>query len=445
MRYNPSKQDPGIAGIRGGRALHGRVEVSGSKHSALHILGAALLAGGEVVIEHFPRIGDALNLLSIYESMGVTFRLHGTSAILCVTPGEIRTNESKLHLVPKLRSSVLLLGSLLLRNRRLSMPIPGGDKIDPNGRRGIDEFLAVLDQFGIRHRLHNDHVEAWLDRDLEGDRDIDLGRRDRFWFQTGNNRTALAMILAAGNRGRTTIRSALRAAEIVQLGEFLLRLGHEVTGLGTDTIAIHGKGAGTASGQSVRVALVPDKCEIVFWMIAACLTRGNLVLRLPEDCAGYSLADFGPLYRIHESILSAMDIPIEKIADCEYRIDASEGSFRGIDLILDHLESEFSGKVMDASPYFIPLMCMASGNSRYLDGKFGGARVAFCRELNKLGAHIRVDESGIAHIQGGRRLQWQSRLVRSRRNPRRRRPVARIAGSGGRQLPGRHRCRGTRQ
>lgn len=405
MCNNPCKQDQSVARIHGGKALRGTVEISGSKHSALHILGAALLAGGEVVIDHFPLIGDALNFLSIYESMGVVCSLQGPSLVLSVTPGEIRFDQSRLHLVPKLRSSVLLLGSLLLRNRRLKMPIPGGDKIDPHGRRGIDEFLRVLDLFGIRHQLHGEYLEAWLDGELEGDREIDLGRPDLFWFPTGNNRTALAMILAAGNRGRTRIRSALRAAEIVQLGEFLLTLGYPVKGLGTDTIAIQGNGAREAPDQSVRVALYPDKCEIVFWIVAACLTHGNLVLRLPEECSGYSLADFGPLYRIHETILVEMNIRMEKIGDREFRIDASGAHFRGMDLILDYLETEFTGKVMDASPYFIPLMCVAEGDSRYLDGKFGSSRVSFTRELNKLGANIHVDGGGMAHIRGGRQLR----------------------------------------
>ena len=150
----------------------GTVDVSGSKHSALHILGAALLADGDVVIDNFPVIDDALNFLRIYESMGVAGRVTGRTAVLSVIPEKIRFDQSRLNLVERLRSSVLLLGSLLLRNHYVRMPIPGGDKIDPNGQRSIDEFLKVLDMFGIGHNLRHDRLEARLDRDLVGDKTL---------------------------------------------------------------------------------------------------------------------------------------------------------------------------------------------------------------------------------------------------------------------------------
>jgi UDP-N-acetylglucosamine 1-carboxyvinyltransferase len=399
------KDTDNIARIVGGRPLTGTVDISGSKHSALHILGAALLAAGDVFIDHFPRIDDTLNLLRIYQSVGVPCRLEGTTAVLTVLPENIRWDESRLDLAARLRSSVLLMGSFLLRSRRLKMPFPGGDRIDADGRRSIDEFLRILEMFGIRYRLHDRELEVWMEGKLEGDRILDLGRPDLFSFPTGNSRTALAMILAAGNRGRTTIHSALKAAEIQQLGDFLQSLGYGVTGLGSHILEIEGEGS-RACGQvgSSRVLLYPDKCEIAFWMVAACLTRGNLVLRLPGGLGGYSLDHLGPLYRIREAILAPMNIPIEQISDCEFRIAAEHARCHGMDLILDHLESEFDGRVMDASPYFIPLMCVADGESRYLDGKYGRTRVAFTRELNRLGADIDVRPGGLARIRGGRKL-----------------------------------------
>lgn len=141
--------------VKGGNTLTGEVSLSGSKHSILMVLGALLLVRGTIVLENFPDITDAHNMLEIYRSFGIECLLDkGKSRlILNISSKNLKYTDKKIAYASLLRSSILLLGSALLRLKYIKFPFPGGDQF--GGLRSITHFLTILDGFGISHAILN--------------------------------------------------------------------------------------------------------------------------------------------------------------------------------------------------------------------------------------------------------------------------------------------------
>ena len=374
--------------VQGGIPLVGDVRVSGSKHAALHLLGAALIAGESVVFENFPDIADARNMISIYESFGIRSVLDGGILRIGRTNCGMEFNTSQLYKASLLRSSILLLGSALLRLKHITFSFPGGDYV---GLRDFAMFFKALAAFNIEHGVRDGMVWAKAESKLQGDREFDI-RVDPRTEVSGNNSTALAMILAAANEGATRITGALNVQETRVLANFLSMLGASVNGLGTRTTTIISPGLSHLNREPIKIRLPADKTEFAFWIVAASMTMGRIDIQL--DCAEQEVANERIWYQaLVKNALEPLGLSVINTESNHYVIDAAKGTRAPADLRARYTGIE--AEIVDAMPLFVPILAVTPGTSTWSDTHVGRARLGFVSGLRKMGAKLKTHGDGL--------------------------------------------------
>lgn len=340
-----------------------------------------MLAKRSVVLDNFPRISDATNFLQIYRQLGLRVDLEaGSVRIQMNSPGCAVPGASLVH-ARYFRSSILLLGSALLRLRSIGFPWPGGDDIGP---RDFRMFFRLLDDFGIANWTDSHGIHAEIGHCLEGDRHLDL-RTNPPSPVAGNNVTALALILAAGNRGITNITHALDVGETRLLGTFLRTLGVEIDGLGTRTLTVASPGMKGLAEDDVELRIPGDKIEIGFWILAAMLSRGCIDIADGGHPAA-SIGIFGGAEAAYLNTLNTLGISLQKLDDGTLRADYSKSALRPgkVEALYEGAEAE----IVDAMPQFVPLLGVIPGTSTWQDTHLGNSRIRFARQLEAMGARI---------------------------------------------------------
>src|SRR3989442_15318418 len=247
--------------VTGGRALSGTIRPAGNKNAALPILAATLLADGPCRIDNVPRIRDVETLLALLQHVGATVQWHGTNT---VEVDASRTEPKPLDpaLCARIRASILLAGPMVARFGRVSLPPPGGDVI---GRRRIDTHFLALEALGTEVTVGELYqLEAKT-----------LSAADIFLDEPSVTGTENALMAAVAARGTTTLRNAACEPHVQDLARFLVSLGAEVRGVGTNTLTVEGgrplKGAAFALG--------PDHIEIGSFIGLAAVTNGAMTIQ----------------------------------------------------------------------------------------------------------------------------------------------------------------------
>lgn len=383
--------------VTGGQPLQGHVTISGSKHSALAVLGTMLLMNGKVTLENFPEISDTHHMLEIIKSLGA--KVDKVSSSVTIEIGDVCYTDEEMWRVGKLRSSVLFLGSILLRTGRVILPVPGGDKL---GARPMDEFLYVLDAFGVQYKHSSTEIEAVLPTKLRGHREICL--TSEAFPHMGNNRTVLALMLAWANRGKTVLTNAVILPEINEVCYFLEEISDgyvTVDGIGTENLIINSPGIDAIHGQSIRGAhlIGPDKCEYAFWVAAASLTQGDITMNYPH--ANREIRN--NMRWLRAKLLRPAEIPMEVLGFGSYRINCGEG-FRPLAFQLESTAHEPYGIAFDATPLYATMLLTAQGIGSYFCFKFGVERAKWVYGLEKIGVRYEVIFDGTLVVQGVDRL-----------------------------------------
>jgi len=253
--------------VEGGHRLSGTVRPAGNKNAALPILAAALLADGPCVLDNVPRIRDVETMCELLVSLGATAAWEAEHT-LALDARPARAGDPDPALCGKIRASVLLAGPLLARFGRVRLPPPGGDVI---GRRRIDTHLLALQRLGAE-------IEVGASYDFEAKT---LVGAEVFLDEASVTGTENAMMAAAGAKGTTVLRNAASEPHVQDLARFLVALGAEIEGIGTNMVTIHGGRplAGT------RFALGPDHIEIGSFLGLAAVTNSPITIEgvRPDD------------------------------------------------------------------------------------------------------------------------------------------------------------------
>ena len=254
--------------VRGGQRLYGTVKVEGAKNSVLPVIAATLLASdGKTTIRDVPTLSDVYTINEVLRNLNaeVTFE---NNTVTVDASRELK-DEAPFEYVRKMRASVLVMGSLLARNGRARVALPGGCAI---GSRPIDQHLKGFEAMGAKVKVGNGFIEAEVDGRLKG---------AKIYLDFPSvGATENIMMAATLAEGTTIIENVAKEPEIVDLANLLNKMGANVKGAGTGTIRIEGVTVLFGTDH----AIIPDRIEAGTFMVAAAITGGNVLVKgaVPE-------------------------------------------------------------------------------------------------------------------------------------------------------------------
>ena len=249
--------------IKGGKPLKGKIKPCGSKNAALPIIAATLLAKEPCVIENVPEITDVHILFEIIQKLGVKVKKIEPHKYQIDAKNIIKTELDE-DLVQKLRASILLLGPVLSRKGEMKMPHPGGCII---GRRPVGTHFRALEKLGVKISQNKFLYIAKVKDKLKSN-EIYLDEPSV---------TATENVLMAASRipNETIIKYAACEPHIQDLGQFLIKMGAQIEGLGTNTIKVIGK----EELKGANHTIILDEIEIGTFTAAAIATKGDILIK----------------------------------------------------------------------------------------------------------------------------------------------------------------------
>ena len=355
--------------IKGPQRMHGELLIQGSKNAALPILAAMVLGSGVFLLHHCPHISDVDHMLEMLEMAGCRSRWEGHMLI-------VDTRQLGNHRITgtgggKMRSTLVLLGSLLGRLHRAELPYPGGCTI---GKRPIDLHLKALQQMGVIFGQREDALVGEVQK-LRG-ADIYLD----FPSVGATENILLAAVLA---EGRTAIHGAAMEPEIVELACFLKKMGARIRGEGTSLVEIEG----VKKLHAAEYIVPADRIVAGTYLFGALLTQGDIrLLHVP-------VAHLGGI----PTLLEKLGAHVESEDDWIYvRMD------RQCSPVPYVVTAPYPGFPTDLQSVLLAVLSVASGMS-FIEERVFEARFQIVPELRRMGADIEGEESFVL-MEGNSRL-----------------------------------------
>ena len=355
--------------IRGGNRLQGEVTIQGAKNSVLPILAATILTGGSVVLRRCPRLRDVEASIRILQALGCKAGWRGD--VLEVDTAGMTGCDVPDALMREMRSSVIFLGAILARCGRAELSYPGGCELGP---RPIDLHLTALRTLGAEISEIGGSLLCRAECLRGGDILLTL---------PSVGATENAILAACGAEGTTIISNAAREPEIVDLQDFLQKLGADVHGAGTSTITV--LGGGVRRGCVHRC--IGDRIAAATYLCAAAAAGGQVTLR-------------GVDYRHLATVTTALGQAGCRLQCTEDSITLeSDGRLRAIPPVRT---SPYPGFPTDAQAPLMAALLRSEGAVMFVENMFD-SRYRHVPELVRMGADIRL-EGRVAVVYGTREL-----------------------------------------
>lgn len=362
--------------INGGKKLQGAVTVSGSKNSALPILFATLLTDEPCTIENVPSLADIDTTIAFLNFTGKKTIKRGS---------KVRTLESEKYkhiapydLVRRMRASVLIMGPLLARLNKVDVSLPGGCAI---GARPIDIHLEAFKKLGAKIEVEGGYVKTVAEKGLTGS-EIEF----RFPSVGATENILLAAVLA---KGETKIINAAREPEIIDLADMLNKMGAKITGAGSKNIIIEG----VEKLHGVKHSVIPDRIEAATYLIAAAITKGEILLNnvTPEHLRAVidKLKKCGMEIKETENTVSAKWV--KELKPCDISTEV------------------YPGFPTDVQAQWMALMCLLKGKACVKENVFEN-RFLHVAELQRFGADLTI-EGTFVNIKGVEKLSGAPVMV----------------------------------
>ena len=358
--------------VHGGHRLSGNVRVSGSKNSALPILAAALLTKEPCVISNVPDLSDINYMLQILSHLGA--EVERASGTVTIHAEKIKT-EAPYDIVRKMRASVCVLGPLLGREKEATVSLPGGCVI---GDRPIDLHLKGFEALGAMNRIEGGNVKVFAG-ELKGASMKLAGKNGPTVLGTDN--VMMAAVLADGV---TVIESAAAEPEVVDLANFLNRMGAKIDGAGTKRIVIEG----VKELHGAEHSVIPDRIEAGTYLVAGAIMGDDVTLkRVDPEHLTFVLDQ-----------MKAAGVHVETGKDF-IRVKGN-GALKPLDLTTE----PYPGFPTDMQAQMCALLTKAGGQSVIKETVFP-QRFMHISELKRMGADITLDGcsaviNGVERISG---------------------------------------------
>lgn len=344
--------------ITGGVPLNGVVRISGAKNAVLPILASTLLIDQPIMLSNIPHLNDVTTMIELLGRMGSDVMMDERLNVE-VDCARINNMCAPYELVKTMRASILVLGPLLARYGKAEVSLPGGCAI---GSRPVDVHIDGMRALGADVVVENGFIRASVNGRLRG-AELNLGKIT----VTGTENLLMAATLATG---RTIINNAACEPEIVDLANFLNRMGAKILGAGTDTIIIDG--VDRLSGGEYRI--LPDRIEAGTYLIAAAMTRGKIKIK---DVAPKTLGAI--LERIKEAGAHI------KIGEDWVELDMKGQRPRAVDVTT----APYPEFPTDMQAQFMAMNTVAEGESIVTETVFEN-RFMHVHEMRRMGADIKL-------------------------------------------------------
>ena len=354
--------------IQGGKKLEGKVKISGSKNSSLPIIAASILNAGKTTLYNVPNIHDTQMMFEILKELGGKVEKKNNKII--IDTSKINKYNISEDLMRQMRSSVILAGSLVGRYKQAVFSYPGGCDI---GTRPIDLHLKGFEKLGINITKNYGNIICICDK-IVGEK-IDLD----FPSVGATENIMLASCLA---EGITEINNAAREPEIIDLQNFLNKMGAKIKGAGSNKIQIDG----VKHLKDVSYNIMPDRIEAGTFLCAGAITEGNILLE-----------------NVNPNHITPVISKLEETS-CKLKVEKNKIEIKAPKKLkaLEIKTMPYPGFPTDMQSVFTAILSVAKGTSIMVENIFE-SRYKYVQELIRMGAKITV-EGKSAIIKGTRKL-----------------------------------------
>lgn len=398
--------------VKGGNQLNGTLTISGSKNAAVAILPAVILSDGVCRIEKLPDIDDVNRMISILEKLGAKVSRISRSVVE-IDATTINTTAADFDEVRKMRASCYLVGALLGKFHAAEVAMPGGCNF---GKRPIDLHLKGFSILGSDCTVVQVNADGTREIIGSDDGEVDYRNSDSgestepacppaadsqasacdqteqdvthsyiiqaeaqklvgdriFLDKISVGATINIMLAAVKSEGKTIIDNAAKEPHVVDVANFLVSMGADIKGAGTDTIKINGVGYLKGTTYSI----IPDQIEAGTYMAAVAAAGGDVLMKnvVPEHLASITakLREAGAVIDEYDDTL---------------RVRSDGNVHHTVVLTAPH-----PGFPTDMQPQIVALLSKAGGTSKVIEGVWND-RFQYLDEMRKMGVDVTVDQS----------------------------------------------------
>ena len=345
--------------VKGGNRLVGAVKTSGAKNAVLPIIAASILGTTPSHLDEVPMLEDVHTISEVLKCLGLAVECSPEKNVLDIDSTEITSYEAPYELVRTMRASFLVMGPLLARIGKARISMPGDCAI---GARPIDIHLKGFEALGVKIEQGHGYIEASAPEGLKG---------TSIYFDFPSvGATENIMMAASLAEGTTILENAAEEPEIVDLANYLNKMGAKIRGAGTDTIRIEG----VDKLHGADYTIIPDRIEAGTYMIAAAMTGGDIVVEnvLPEHQK--------PLIAKLREAGAVVEEDIDKV-----RV-IGKNPLKAVSI----KTLPYPGFPTDMQAQMMAMMVIAEGRSKVTETVFEN-RFMHVVELNRMGAQISTE------------------------------------------------------
>ncbi len=345
--------------VKGGNRLVGAVKTSGAKNAVLPIIAASILGTTPSHLDEVPMLEDVHTISEVLKCLGLKVKFNPEANVLDIDSTNITSFEAPYELVRTMRASFLVMGPLLARIGKARISMPGGCAI---GARPIDIHLKGFEALGVKIEQGHGYIEASAPDGLKG---------TGIYFDFPSvGATENIMMAASLAEGTTILENAAEEPEIVDLANYLNKMGAKIRGAGTDTIRIEG----VKELHGADYTIIPDRIEAGTYMIAAAMTGGDVVVEnvLPEHQK--------PLIAKLREAGAVVEEDIDKV-----RV-IGQSPLKAVAI----KTLPYPGFPTDMQAQMMAMMVIAEGRSKVTETVFEN-RFMHVVELNRMGAQISTE------------------------------------------------------
>ena len=344
--------------IKGGASLKGEISCSGAKNAALPMIAATILSDEDIILKNLPYLQDITTMFELLGSMGADILLNENMDFTIAT-NNLKEKEARYELVKTMRASILVLGPLVAKYGEARIALPGGCAI---GSRPVNYHLDALEQLGATITLKNGYIEASAKKLI--------GSKIKFdgITVTGTENIMMAACLAEGT---TTLTNVAKEPEIIDLAEFLNKMGAKISGAGSDEITIEGVKRLYGTEHSIPA----DRIEAGTYLVAAAITKGEIKIN-----------GINP-----NRLIKVLD----KLSETGAKVETSEDSIsltmnKDKPKPVDITTAPFPEFPTDMQAQFSVINALANGVSNIYETVFEN-RFMHVQELNRMGCNIQIN------------------------------------------------------